>query len=137
MENAILKFKQAAAAFQEEEGYKTLAAARKANDEDTDLQQMLGEFNLVRMDLNNELTKEDRSDSRITELNERINALYNSIMSNEHMVAYNKAKEDIEGFIHYVNAILNAAIDGEDPMLVDPPPPEENCSGSCNSCAGW
>ncbi|MDL2252794.1 YlbF family regulator [Ruminococcaceae bacterium OttesenSCG-928-I18] len=137
MDNAILKFKEAAVAFQQEENYKKLAAARKANDEDSELQKQLGDFNLVRLDLNNELHKEERDDKRVAELNERINNLYNDIMSNKNMVAYNQAKEEIEGFIQYVNAILNAAIDGEDPLQVGPPPvEEEGCGGSCSSCAG-
>lgn len=136
MENAILKFKEAAKAFQQAEIYKALAAARKANDEDTQLQNMLGDFNLVRLDLNNEIGKDERDDKRVAELNDRINELYNGIMGNQHMLDYNKAKEDIEEFIQYVNAILNAAIDGEDPMTVEPPPPPAECSGSCASCAG-
>ena len=43
-------FKKAAAALQTDERYLALAAARKANDEDEALQDMIGEFNLARMD---------------------------------------------------------------------------------------
>ena len=136
MENAIRKFKEAALAFQQEECYKKLDEARKTNDADTELQDMLGEFNLVRLDLNNEIGKEDRDDARVAQMNERINHLYNSIMTNPHMLAYNQAKEEVEEFIHYVNAILNAAIDGGDPLQVEQPVAPEGCGGSCGSCAG-
>ncbi len=136
MENAIQKFKEAALAFQQEECYKKLDEARKTNDNDTELQSMLGEFNLVRLDLNNEIGKDDRNEERVSQLNTRINELYNGIMGNPHMLAYNEAKENVEEFIHYVNAILNAAIDGEDPMLAEPPAPSEGCGGSCASCSG-
>lgn len=135
--DAILKFKEAAKAFQEDERYQKLAAARKDNDADTELQNMMGEFNLVRLDLNNELEKENRDEARTAELNGRINTLYNNIMGNANMIAYNEAKEGIEGFITYVNAILNAAIDGEDPLLVEEPQEAAGCpSDGCASCSG-
>lgn len=132
--DSILKFKEAATAFQKDERYLAFEKARKANDSDPTLQTAISEFNLTRADLNNEIGKGERDEEKVQKLNTRINELYNSIMSNETMLAYNKAKEDIEGFMNYVNAILNAAIDGGDPMLVDEP--EADCGGSCDSCAG-
>ena len=90
--DAIAKFKEAAMALQQDERYLKLAAARKANDDDETLQNMIGEFNLVRLDLNNEIEKEDRDDARVTELNEKINQLYNGIMNSETMLAYNDGK---------------------------------------------
>lgn len=132
--DSILKFKEAAKAFQEDERYLSFDKARRANDSDPVLQNMISEFNLVRADLNNEMGKEERDDDKVQKLNTRINELYNGIMGNEAMLAYNRAKEDIEGFMNYVNAIMNAAIDGSDPMLVDEP--AADCGGSCDSCAG-
>lgn len=134
--DAILKFKQAAKDLQSDERYLAFQAARAANDADTELQSQLGEFNLLRMDVNNEMEKNDRDDVRLSELNMRINELYNSIMQNKNMLAYNSAKAGIESFIDYVNLILNAAISGEDPLLVEEPTQDEGCGGSCSSCAG-
>ena len=42
---------------------------------------MIGEFNLARMDLNNEIGKSERNDARIAELNEKVNDLYGKIMA--------------------------------------------------------
>ena len=56
--DAIELFKKAAAAMQTDERYLALDAARRANDENKELQDMIGEFNLARMDLNNEITKD-------------------------------------------------------------------------------
>ena len=66
--DAIELFKKAAAAMQTDERYLALDAARRANDENKELQDMIGEFNLARMDLNNEITKDERDDERIAEL---------------------------------------------------------------------
>ncbi len=80
-------FKRAAAALQTDPRYLDLDQARKANDKDEELQNLIGEFNLARMDLNNEIGKSERDDARIAELNEKVNSLYGQIMGNEGMVA--------------------------------------------------
>ena len=134
--DAIMKFKEAAKELQNEEVYKAMVAAREANDTDESLQDLIGEFNLLRLDLNNEMSKDDRDEQKVAEMNKRINELYNEVMQNEKMLAYNQAKQDIENFIEYVNAILNAAIEGEDPMLVEEPSVGGCASGGCSSCSG-
>ena len=79
-------FKRAAMALQTDPRYVILDQARKANDKDEELQNLIGEFNLARMDLNNEIGKNERDDARIAELNEKVNSLYGQIMGNEGMV---------------------------------------------------
>ena len=52
--DAITMFKEAAAQLQREEAYLALEGTRKKNDEDEALQQLIGDFNLARIDLNSE-----------------------------------------------------------------------------------
>ena len=133
--DAINLFKQAAKALQEDERYKVLEAARQANDNDEALQEMIGEFNLVRLDLNNEMDKEERDEDKVSRLNTRINELYNGIMTRDTMLAYNDAKQNIKGLVSYINSIVAAAVDGDDPMLVTEP--VEGCGpDGCASCSG-
>ena len=73
------------------------------------------------MDLNNEIGKSERNDARIAELNEKVNSLYGQIMGNEGMVAYNEAKRDCENLVNYIDAIINTAMNGGDPMTVQEP----------------
>ena len=54
-------FKRAAMALQTDPRYLALDQARKANDKDEELQNLIGEFNLARMDLNNEIGKDKLS----------------------------------------------------------------------------
>ena len=108
-------FKRAAMALQTDPRYLALDQARKLNDNDEELQNMIGEFNLARMDLNNEIGKSERSDARITELNE-------------------KAKKDCENLVNYIDAIINTAMNGGDPMTVQEP--SASCTGSCSTCGG-
>ena len=123
-------FKRAAMALQTDPRYLALDQARKANDKDEELQNLIGEFNLARMDLNNEISKSERSDERIAELNTKVNDLYGKIMADEGMTAYNEAKRDCEN----LDAIINTAMNGGDPMTVQEP--SESCTGSCSTCGG-
>lgn len=127
-------FKKAAAALQTDARYLALDAARKANDADETLQNMIGEFNLARLDLNNEIAKDERNEAKVAELNAKVNQLYTDIMNSESMVAYNEAKAEAEALIGYIDAIINTAMNGGDPMTVQEP--QAGCSGSCSSCSG-
>ena len=127
-------FKRAAVALQTDPRYLALDQARKANDNDENLQNLIGEFNLARMDLNNEIGKSERDDARITELNEKVNNLYGQIMGDEGMTAYNEAKRECENLVNYIDAIINTAMNGGDPMTVQEP--SASCTGSCSTCGG-
>ena len=126
-------FKRAAMALQTDPRYLAMDQARKMNDKDEELQNLIGEFNLARMDLNNEIGKTERSDARIAELNEKVNDLYGKIMADEGMVAYNEAKRDCENLVNYIDAIINTAMNGGDPMTVQEP--SASCPGSCQALA--
>ena len=110
-------------ALQTDPRYLALDQARKANDKDEELQNLIGEFNLARMDLNNEISKSERSDERIAELNTKVNDLYGKIMADEG-----------ENLVNYIDAIINTAMNGGDPMTVQEP--SESCTGSCSTCGG-
>ncbi len=60
--------------------------------------------------------------------------LYGQIMANEGMVAYNEAKRDCENLVNYIDAIINTAMNGGDPMTVQEP--SASCTGSCSTCGG-
>jgi len=88
------------------------------------------------MDLNNEIGKPERSDERIAELNQKVNDLYGKIMADDGMVAYNEAKRDCEALVNYIDAIINTAMNGGDPMTVQepsaPPPAPSPPGGPCH-----
>ena len=127
-------FKKAAAAMQTDPRYLELDAARRENDMDQELQNLIGEFNLARLDLNNEASKMESDAARIEELNKRVNDLYSQIMASEGMVRYNTAKAECEAMVSYNDAIINTAMNGGDPMTVKQP--EGGCTGSCSTCGG-
>lgn len=136
MKDAITLFKEAAVQMQREEAYLALEGTRAKNDADEALQTLIGDFNLARMDLNNELSKSaDKDQDKVSELNGKVNQLYNDIMANKSMIAYNEAKAELEAVVNHINAIINTAVNGGDPTTVEAAP-AGGCSGSCSSCGG-
>ncbi len=119
---------------QEDKSYLNLQIAQQNSDEDKELQELIGEFNLKRMAINNEATKEERDSKKIEELNNQIRELYSSIMKNERMVAYNIAKNDFDHIVKRVNAIIMQSASGEDPNTADLE--ESGCEGNCSGCSG-
>ena len=118
---------------QKDERYLVLENARRMNDADEELQQQIGECNLARIDLNNEVSKQEKNAERITELNEKIQSIYTDVMNNESMQAYNEAKTEMDNLMQYINAILTTAVNGGDPMTVEEP---SSCGGDCSGCSG-
>ena len=132
--DVIELFKQAAVAMQSDMRYLALDAARRAMDSDQELQDLIGQFNLARMDLNNEMVKDERDEAHINELNNRVSQLYQQVMNHEKMKDFNEAKAEAEKMVAHIDAIINTAMNGGDPMLVQEP--QGGCSGRCSSCAG-
>ncbi len=136
MKNAITMFQEAAQQVQNEEAYKKVMQARELNDKDENLQALIGEFNLVRVDLNKEMTNAgDKDQTKINELNQKANDLYTDIMECDSMIEYNEAKDEMEQLISHIQAIIDTAINGGDPFSVTEPP--AGCdSGDCSGCSG-
>ena len=129
----ILKARELGKLIQQEESYINLQKAQKKADADAELQNLIGEFNLKRMSINNEASKKDRDQEKLTQLNAEMREAYSKIMSNENMIAYNDAKEEFDLIANRVIAIVQQA-EGADPETADYS--QSSCSGSCESCGG-
>ena len=126
--------RQLGAAIQQQEVYLEYQAAKAANDNDEALQNLIGEFNLLRMSLSAELQKpeEEKSQSKIDELNNQLQKTYNDVMANESMVNFNQAKGHMDQLTNQITSIIAMCIEGEDPETCQ----AASCSGSCSTCGG-
>lgn len=120
-------------AVQQEESYVKLHEVQAKADADTELQSLIGEFNLKRMAINEEASKKDRDQEKLTALNKEMREVYSKIMSNENMIAYNEAKQEFDKVANRVLAIVQQSSEGADPDTADY---TESCSGSCSTCGG-
>lgn len=131
----IEKARELGALIQQDERYTAYYAAKDANDKDEALQNMINEFNMKRLQLNSEMSKGERDEAKIGEIDEAIKHLYADIMKNENMTNYNKAKNDMDALLNQINMIITYSANGEDPMTC-PTEASSGCSGSCSSCGG-
>lgn len=108
-------------------------AATKAADEDETLQTLISEFNLKRIAINTEESKEDGDPAKLRQLNEELRSIYASVMAHEKMMAYNDAKSELDMLVNKMHFAINLAVQGQDPNLAAQ---ESSCSGDCGSCGG-
>ena len=57
---------------QADERYKAYESAKEINDKDEKLQELIGQFNIKRVELNTEMTKDDKDTEKIKTLDEEI-----------------------------------------------------------------
>ena len=131
--NVIEKARELGTAIQQDERFIRYAKARLANDSDKDLQDAIGQFNIFRMELDREVSSDDKNDDKVKELNEKLRKVYSDIMSSPAMVEYNTAKAELDNMVNEANVIISKCIDGEDPDACDT---SSACTGSCASCGG-
>ena len=125
--------RQLGAALQADPNYSEFQAAKQACDTDADLQERIGEFNLYRMQVDEELARDERNNDKIAQLNENLRDTYSAIMEQPNMARYNAAKAALDVIVNQVNSIIEQSLDGQDPAAIDP---TAGCTGSCATCGG-
>lgn len=130
------KARELGALIQQDERYTAFYDAARANDNDPELQRLIGIFNMKRRTLNEEMRKEDKSAEILTTLDDEIGEIYQQIMATPSMINYNDTKEAFEKMLTAVNYIITNSANGKDPYELPDEPPVSSCTGSCASCGG-
>lgn len=130
----IEKARELGKLIQQEESYIALQKAQADADADMDLQNLIGDFNMKRMSINNEASKKDKDSDKLALLNSQMREDYSKIMSNKNMIAYNEAKDAFNMVANRVLAIVQQSAEGADPETADYS--TSSCSGSCSTCGG-
>ena len=130
----IEKARELGKLIQQEESYIALQKAQADADADMDLQNLIGDFNMKRMSINNEASKKDKDSDKLALLNSQMREDYSQIMSNKNMIAYNEAKDAFDMVANRVLAIVQQSAEGADPETADYS--TSSCSGSCSTCGG-
>lgn len=120
---------------QKTDEYLELMRAKKENDNDKELNDLIGKFNLLKFDIQCLLSDKEDQQEKINEKNSELSKIYEKIMKNENMIAFNKASDNMNAIMNKINSILMGTVNGEDPLTFS----EFNnlgCSGSCGGCSG-
>lgn len=118
---------------QAEDSFKSYVAAKEANDADEDLQKKIGEFNLIRLSMDQELSKEDKDEEKIKAMNEELRAAYAAVISTESMQTFQVSKQELDKLVNGVYSIISRALQGENPDELEF---IDGCSGDCSGCSG-
>ena len=118
---------------QQEDVFIKYQLAKTAADEDEELQELINEFNLKRIAINEKAGTDEENTEKFRELNAEMRKVYAKIMTNERMMHYNDAKDIFDAVMNRINAIISQCADGGDPDTADFMP---SCSGSCATCGG-
>ncbi len=121
-------------AMQEDARFVEYAKQKLALDKDEELQEKVGEFNIARMNIERMSGEENRDDEKFRDANLKLREIYDSIMANDTMKAYNEAKEGVDKMMSDIMAILQMCSEGADPQTCEIP--EGGCTGSCSTCSG-
>ena len=104
-----------------------LDAAKKAYQEDKELQKMMVEYEVQQKALQGELTKPERDTLFIDIIQKRIDELYKLIMEHPVFVRLNEVQAEVNELMNAVNNTRTFNITGERPT---------SCTGSCSTCGG-
>ncbi len=134
--DVITKVRELGAAIQQDERYLAFAEAKKANDEDAALNELIGKLNLIQMSYQNESEKETVDEKKLEQLDADFRNVYGEIMLNESMKNFEEKKQAVDDMMNYVINILTLCVNGEDPATCEPAPEGGDCTGNCASCGG-
>ena len=128
--------RQLGAAIQEDARYKEYEAARKANEADDALNELIGKINLIQLNYQQEASKgEDADSTKMEGFAKEFEETYREIMLNGNMVKFEAAKTAVDDMMNEIMGILAMCVDGQDPATCTPAE-EHHCGGSCDSCGG-
>lgn len=127
--------RQLGAAIQQDEVYLNFEKARKANEADEKLNELMGKIRLIQMSYQVEADKAEPDEGKMNGYNEEFQGIYAQIMENENMKNYETARQAVDEMMNYLTGILALCVNGEDPETCDPAAQHE-CGGECSSCGG-
>lgn len=100
--------------------------AKSEYENDAELQAALKEYEVQQQALQMEMLKEDKDNFTIDVINERINLLYEMIVSNDSFLKLNRLQVEVNDLMNEVNNTITCAITGEDPKSA--------CTHNCATC---
>lgn len=105
--------------------YVTFKQAEAAYQADAQLSALVNEFDACRNQLIIARSEDGNDESKVSDIQDQMEKLYNKIMENENMKQYNEAAGKFEALMKHVFDSINTAVFG----------PQE-CTHNCATCSG-
>ena len=100
--------------------------AKKNYESDVELQNALKEYEVQQQALQSEMLKDEKDGFTIDAINERINDLYQLVVTNASFLHLNQIQVEVNELMNEVNNTITCAITGEDPKTA--------CTHNCATC---
>ena len=105
--------------------YVAFKQAEATHQADAQLSALVNEFDVCRNQLIMARSEEGTDESKVSDIQDQMEKLYNKIMENENMKQYNEAAGKFEALMKHVFDSINTAVFG----------PQE-CTHNCATCSG-
>ena len=113
-------------ALKEDQKLVRLNLAKKAYEENGELQKKLVEYEVQQKALQVEISRDDRDTLLMDTIQKRIDVLYREIMEHPVFMELNEAQSDVNELMNAVNNTITYHITGEKP----------SCTHNCSTCGG-
>lgn len=113
-------------ALQQEDAVKEYLAAKEIYSKDVEVIAAVNEYNVQRMLLQEQRSKEDADQNLIDSMTGRIDALYDKITSCESMKKLGEAEEKLNALLTEINNMIMSYV----------VPESDSCGGDCHHCHG-
>lgn len=120
-------------AIQEDCRYKRYIAAKKANDENNELQNQICEFHLLKMNFQRDSERKEHDNEKLEKMEKTLQKLYDEIISTDGMKEFQAAKDEVDSMMNDVDAIISLSLSGEDPKTCYTT--GNSCGGNCANCS--
>lgn len=134
--DAIKMARELGKAIQQDEKYLKYIEAKKANEADAALNELIGKLNLIQLSYQAEAEKETPDEAKMKQFDEEFRSIYGDVMINENMKKFEEARQGVDDMMNYIMQLLSLCVNGEDPDTCEPAPAEGGCTGNCSSCGG-
>ncbi len=116
-------------AIEASEQFKKYNEAKALQETDSELQMFIGEYNLRRMQLMQELQKDaaEQDEEAMNKMRDTMNESYSKVINHPVMKQFSEASEALQEIVNEVYQIINFHVTGEEP---------HSCGGNCSSCGG-
>ena len=128
--------RQLGAAIQQDKVYLDYENARKANEADDELNELMSKIRLIQMSYQHEASAEVPDESKLEGYNQEFQGIYSQIMQNKNMQAFDEARQAVDELMNRITGILALCVNGEDPQTCEPETHDHECGGECSSCGG-
>ena len=119
--------KEIGIALEQSEEFKQLDEATKIQNNDDEAQRLIGEYNLVRLQLMQKMQGKDMTDEQLNQIRMQLADEFDKLMQYEIIKNYIDAKETFDNLYNKVKNVIDFYASGEK---------SGGCSGSCSTCGG-